>query len=43
MTTPRPNPDELLAFTSDGARILYGDERLLILSAEALGKLRQEL
>lgn len=43
MTTARPNPDELLAFTSDGARILFGDERVLFLSAGALGKLRQEL
>jgi PAS domain S-box-containing protein len=43
MMTPRPDPEELLGFTSEGGRILYGDERRLLLSAEALGKLRQEL
>jgi len=43
MTNPRPDPEDLLSFTSVGGRILYGRERLLLLSAAALGKLRQEL
>ncbi len=43
MTNPRPDPGDLLSCTSVDGRILYGKERLLLLSAAALGKLRQEL
>ncbi len=43
MTPPRPTPEENPGPTSEGARILHREERILFLSADALGKLRQEL
>ena len=37
------DPTRLLRFDHEAGRILYGEERFLLLSADAIGKLRREL
>ena len=43
MSRKHPEPSDLLRFSSVLGRIEYGAERLLLVSADAMGKLRHEL